>query len=682
MNQINAGNVTQLKLAWKFDTEIPESEQPPVSFPGAPIPNHSGVGETPVAPNQAPAARADAAPGGQASAGGGPAAGQAPSGPEAGPGQRPGGAAPRRRRAGGGTESIPVEVNGVLYMSTGYRQVIALDAETGNRIWAYSGPHSAGLRGISYWPGTKGFPPEIVYGTGDGYIVALDAKTGKPVTSFGDNGFVSIKTPEIMSPKYPNARIGISSPLSFYKNYVITGSSPGEGPTFGIYNDIRAWDMRTGKQVWAFHTIPRPGEPNHDVWQDGEWEYRDGANSWGFTTVDVQRGIVYVPIGTPNMDFYGGDRKGSNLYGSSLVALDANTGKLKWYFQTTHHDNWDYDDVDAPILMTVKHNGKNIPAVAQITKQGLIFIFNRVTGKPIYGVKEVPAPNNNAAPGDSNWPTQPMPVKPPPIARDTFSPDEIATVTPEHEAYCKNLLAMEGGAITGGPFVQYGPKLSVIFPSWTGGVNWGGGAFDPKLGYLIVDSKDLANFNKLVQRTGGGGYGGGRAGGAGAAGGGAAGASGTPAATHWVRVGPDNAPPGMGDYFWDGRKQWPCQQPPWAQLYAVNVNTGEIAWHVPLGSFEELDKLGVPPTGTPTTNGGGIVTAGGLVFIGASTDGKFRAFDTRTGKILWTADLGVDINSIPISYKGKDGKQYVAVVAGGGTHHGAKAGIVYVYSLP
>jgi glucose dehydrogenase len=268
----------------------------------------------------------------------------------------------------------------------------------------------------------------------------------------------------------------------------------------------------------------------------------------------------------------------------------------------------------------------------------------------------VPEPNDNAEPGDSNWPTQPIPVKPPPLARNSFSPDEIATVTPEHEKYCRDLLGLEGGAMTGGPFAQYGPKLRVIFPSWTGGTNWGGGFFDPKLGYLFVDTKDLANFSKLAPDSRGG--------------------------SGYRRVGPDNPPARIGDYFWDGTKQWPCQQPPWARLIAVNVNTGDIVWQVPLGSFAELDKLGVPPTGTPTTNGGGIVTGGGLIFIGASTDGKFRAFDSRNGNTLWTADLGVDTNSIPISYKGTDGKQYVAVFAAGGAHNGAKPGILYVYALP
>ena len=393
------------------------------------------------------------------------------------------------------SESIPLVVGDVLYTSTGYNRVIALDAETGHKIWEYESKHTPALRGVSYWPGTKGYAPAIVFGTLDGWLISLNAKTDKPNLAFGAEGLVNLKIG--VTDKFPKARYAITSPPSFYKNLVITGSSPGEEPTFGASGDIRAWDVRTGKLVWTFHTIPRPGEPNHEVWQDGQWESRSGVNSWSFITVDVKVGMAFVPIGTPNTDFYGGDRKGSNLYGSTLVALDAATGKLKWYFQTTHHDNWDYDLASAPILITTRQNGKEIPAVAQITKQGYLFIFDRLTGKPIFDVNEVPVANDNAAPGDENWPTQPIPVKPPPLARNSFTPDEIATVTPEHEKYCRDLLAMEGGALTGGPFAQYGPKLRVIFPGWTGGTNWGGGSFDPQAGIRVRRYQESGEFQQV-----------------------------------------------------------------------------------------------------------------------------------------------------------------------------------------
>jgi glucose dehydrogenase len=601
LQQINAGNVGDLQMAWKFDTTVTD----PAPAPTGPMHGESSAPQS----------------------------------------------ARRSFQVFRGSESEPVVVNDVLYMSTGYGHVVALNAETGDKIWDIKSPHTPAMRGVSYWPGSKRHQPAIVYGTMDGWLIALDAKTGALIPGFGDGGMVDLKVGQVMVPNYPTW--GVRSPVTIYKNYVLPGCFPGEQPSAGGRCDIRAFDMRTGKLVWTFHTVPQPGELNHDTWKDDQWKDRSGVNNWGFMSVDVKRSVIFVPLGSPNKDFYGADRQGPDLYGNSIVALNAKTGTLKWFFQTVHHDNWDYDDSSAPILTTVKQGGKEIPAVVQTDKDGLMYILDRKTGKPIFGVNEVPIKNDNATPGDSNWPTQPVPVKPPPLARQTFSPDEVATVTPEHEQYCKNLLAMEGGAMTGGPFAQYGPKLRVIFPGWTGGTNWGGGSYDPKLGYIFIASKDLGNFNKLVS-DGHGGY---------------------------TRAAPDHAPPKLGDYFWDGVKGWPCQQPPWGRLIAVNVNTGEFAWQVPLGSFPELDKLGVPPTGTPLASGGPIVTAGGLVFIGDAGDGKFRALDEHTGKQLWDADLSVTINAIPVTWMGKNGKQYVAVMAGGTAHNGAKPTFLYVWSL-
>ena len=331
------------------------------------------------------------------------------------------------------------------------------------------------------------------------------------------------------------------------------------------------------------------------------------------------------------------------------------TGKLRWHFQATHHDNWDYDLMAAPALIDVKRGGRRIQAVAQSSKQGYVFILDRLTGKPVFGVEERPFPSDNPMDGDQNWPTQPIPVKPPPLTRVSFKPEEIAKVTPEHEKYCTELLAMEGGAMTGGPYAQYGPKLRVIFPSWIGGGNWGGTAFDPSLGYLFVNMQDLANFNRMVK---------------------------SPDGTRYSRVGPSNPPANLGGMFWDGNKIWPCQQPPWGRLSAVNVNTGEIAWQVPLGSFEELDAKGVPTTGQPN-KGGPIATASGLVFIGATIDAKFRAFDAKTGKELWQTKLNAGGHAVPITYLGKNGKQYVAIMASGGhTSQPSSPGRLHVYALP
>jgi quinoprotein glucose dehydrogenase len=500
-----------------------------------------------------------------------------------------------------------------------------------------------------------------VFGTADGssLLISLDAKTGEYAPEFGAGGKVDLR--QGIGEKFPKLRVALSSPPAIYRNIVITGNHSQEAPSFGPSGDVRGWDLRTGKLLWTFHTIPRPGQPNHDAWRNDQWVDRAGANAWGFITVDESRGIAYVPTGTPATDFYGGDRLGSNLYGSSLLALDATTGNLKWYFQTTHHDNWDYDLNSPPALIDIRRDGRTIPAVAQFTKQGLLFVFNRVTGEPIFGVEERPVLSDNPLPGDEYSPTQPFPVKPPPISRMTFSPQEVAKVTPEHEAYCRGLLELEGGVMTGGPYAQYGPKLRIIFPGWTGGGNWNGSAFNPGLGYLFLPTQDLGMLNKMIKST--------------------------RVENMYTRSGPDNAAPMLGTNFWDGRKGWPCQAPPWGELVAVNVSTGDIAWRTPLGSFEELDALGVPATGTPN-RGGPIATAGGLVFIGASQDARFRAFDARTGKVLWVADLTENGRTVPITYLGKNAKQYVAINAGGGRPVARKVdedkigGRVHVYTLP
>jgi quinoprotein glucose dehydrogenase len=600
LKQINVKNVSRLQVAWTYDML-------------APVPPASGAST-----RSAASAASDATP-------------------------------PRGRRS----ETTPLVVGSVMYLSTAYNRVLALEAETGEKIWEYESAHTPALRGIAYWPGNADLPPQIVFGTSDGWLTSLNAHTGRPVPGFGKEGLVNLR--EGVADQFPKQPYGMSSPPVIYKDLVITGSHVSERPSIGPAGDVRAWDMHTGKLVWTFHTVPRPGEANHEVWQGNQWVDRASADAWGLLTVDAQRGMVFVPTGTPNTDFWGGDRKGSNLYGSSLLALDAATGRLIWYFQATHHDNWDYDVQAPPALIEVKRNGKSLPAVAQSTKQGLLFFFDRVTGKPIYDVEERPVASDNPTPGDENWPTQPFPVKPPPLARNSFRPEEVATVTPELERFCKELLGIEGGALTGGPYAQYGPKLRVIYPSWTGGGNWGGTSFDPQLGYLFVNTKSQGMINKLVKN---------------------------PDGAMWNRVGPDNAPTGLGGLFRMPGKNWECAQPPWGELMAVNVNTGDIAWRVPLGSFPELDALHIPKTGI-ANQGGSIATAAGLVFIGATEDSRFRAFDARTGKELWVTELSEIARTVPIAYQGKNGKQYVAVMAGDGRPgEPSRGGRLYVYRLP
>lgn len=612
LKQINTKNVTKLKLAWTFNTEAPVTSNREWR-------NH-----------ERPSTPADSA--------------------KVADQKSEAGKVPTRIRVRQ-SKSTPLVVGDTMYFSTPYNRVVALNAQTGKKIWEYELPYSPASRGISYWPGDGQGVPEIFIGTSNGRLIALDANTGKLASGFGEGGILNVRVG--VADKFPNSHYGISSPPAIYKNLVITGCQLQEMPSKGPSGDVRAWDVRTGKLVWTFHTMPRPGEPNHDVWQEDQWQDRSGLNVWGIMTVDVKNGIVFLPVGTPTTDFYGGDRKGSNLYGSSLVAVDAATGKLKWFFQTTHHDNWDYDVTAAPVLIDVKRNGKDIPAVAQTTKQGLMFIFNRFTGKPIYDVEERPVATDNIPPGDEPWPTQPFPVKPAPLTRNSFSPepDQLAKLTPEHDKACKDLLSLEGGVLTGGPYAEYGPKLRIVFPGWTGGGNWGGSAYDPKLGYVFVNTKSEGLLSKLVKQPDG----------------------------TYSRVGPDNPPPGVNDTFQVG--PWPCQAPPWGELSAVNVNTGDIAWRVPLGSFPELDALGIPTTGR-TNVGGPIATAGGLVFIAATEDRKFRAFDAKTGKILWETTMNSNGSTVPISYRGKNGKQYVALISNGIGGKEPSPPMLYVYALP
>jgi quinoprotein glucose dehydrogenase len=441
-------------------------------------------------------------------------------------------------------------------------------------------------------------------------------------------------------------RNGLTSPPVVYKNLVITGGTTQENPPHGPAGDVRAWDMRTGKLVWTFHSIPQAGEKYNDTWAGESWKNRSGVNVWGFLTVDEQRGIVYMPFGAPSVDQYGGDRAGDNLFSTSLVAADANTGKYLWHFQVVHHDVWDADMTGAPALIDVKQGGKTIPAVVAMDKVGMVFLLDRVTGKPIYGVEERQVPQSQV-PLERTSKTQPFPVKPPPLARMTFSKDDIATVTPELEAACRKLIE---GVELGGPFLPPAYNhLRVQFPGNHGGVNWGGTSFNPQLGYLFANVNELGQLAGVKDHD----------------------AKSGPAIANGQgnRVDPDGpyeGVPGGGRFSirGPGSQQLPCQQPPWGELAAVNVNTGDIAWKVPLGVTDSLPE-GKQHTGRPG-NGGTIATAGGLVFVGATDDARFRAFDAKTGKELWTVKLPGAAEATPITFQGADGKQYVVITATGG----------------
>jgi len=527
------------------------------------------------------------------------------------------------------SEASPLVIDGAMYLPTPYGRVVSLDADTGRELWAYQmeGRDQPSTRGVEYWPGSDGAGPEILFGTRSGKLIALDARTGKPVAGFGTNGVVDMKTPEVMNGQ-PHAPLGMSSPPIVYRNLVITGSRVQEMPTKGARGDVRAWDVRTGKLVWTFHSVPLPGEVGHDTWEGDSWQQRSGINVWTFLVLDEKRGILYMPFGAPTFDRWGGDRKGTNLFSDAIVAVDAATGKYLWHFQTVHHDIWDLD-LPSATLVDVKRGARTIPGIAVMNKTSVLFLLDRVTGKPIYDVKEVPVPTDTDIPGETPWPTQPMPVTPPPLTRLSFRMSELNDLTPAIKDRCEQIVKdMHIGESTMfQPLRQDSAVAS--FPGSLGGTDWGGGAFDPKLGYYIVNTNALASPEQLSQQADG----------------------------SWnMKL--------SYVYFWDRANRIPCQRPPWGELIAVDVNTGKVAWRHTLGQTDSLPE-GMRDTGRPSA-GGPIVTASGLTFIGATDDSRIRAFDTRTGKMLWSFDLPASIYGMPVTYRGKTGRQYLATVDTGG----------------
>jgi quinoprotein glucose dehydrogenase len=559
----------------------------------------------------------------------------------------------RGGRGGGGrgrtSEASPIVVGGVMYLPTPFNRVVALEPETGKEIWNYEipGNASASTRGVEYWPGDGQSPASIFFGTTNGRLMALNAKTGQPIPGFGNEGWVDMR--QGIDNGFPSGQFSLSSPPKVFKNVIITGARVQESPSLGYSGDTRGWDAHTGKLLWQFHSVPRPGETGSDTWKGDDWKNRSGLNVWGLISVDTQLGLVYLPYGSASYDFYGADREGANLFGNSLVALDAQTGRLKWYYQLVHHDLWDYDLESAPILFEMTRNGQKIPAVAITSKAGLVFMLDRRTGKPLYDVKETPVPQNTIA-GEHPWPTEPVPVKPAPLSRMSFKgPEEIAKVTPEQEKFCTDLLNSDGGMSYGGPFNPYTEKTTINFPGTWGATNWHGGSYDPELGYLFYNTEDLADTGKLQKQA-------------------------PERGVAFARNGFQR--------FWNPDNFWPCQQPPWGEMVAINVNTGEYAWRVPFGIIPELEAKGVKNTGT-LNMGGSATTGSGLVFIGASNDRHFRAFDGKTGKVLWDVELDAGAYASPIVYQGKDGKEYVTVVATGGQYMDRKSGdSVVTFALP
>jgi quinoprotein glucose dehydrogenase len=537
------------------------------------------------------------------------------------------------------SEDTPLVVRGVMYLSTPYGRVIALDAATGKERWAYQVPDDdqPATRGVSYWPGRD---PRIVFGTRGGRLIALNAGNGAPASGFGKDGAVDLHSDAVMQ-GFPNAFLSITSAPVIYKNLIITGSRTQEVPQQGASGQVRAFDVRTGREVWHFNGVPQPGEKFHDTWEGDGWVKRTGVNVWAGLTLDTKRGIAYLPFGAPAFDQSGNDRKGPSLFSNSLVAVDAATGRYLWHFQALHHDLWDYD-LPLTTLIDVRRHGRTIPAIAVMSKSAMLFLLNRVTGKPIYPITETPVPTDTDMIGERPSPTQPVSVFPP-LGRTSFKMSELANLTPQQTAGCAELIK-EMHIVDGKYFQPQRVDSGVArFPGSWGGIDWSHAAFDPKSGYYIVNTSNLGSPEVMVRK---------------------------PDGSYYMRDG--------YQWFRDKVTRMPCQKPPWGNLWAVDVNAGKIAWEVTLGITAGLAD---PNTGRPNV-GGPITTDSGLIFIGGTDDQRLRAFDVNTGKELWTYHLPASLYGTPMTYS-VAGKQYLAaVVTGGFWGERASADEVMVFALP
>lgn len=627
----------------------------------------------------------------------------------------------------------PLIVDGVLYGTTPRIKVFALDAATGREIWKFdpfaeSGRDPFGInRGVAFW--TSGDDRRILFTAGSN-LWALNARTGIPIPDFGVDGRVDLK--QGLGRDVSGLYVITTTPGAVYQDLIILGARLSEGPGPAAPGHIRAYNVRTGAMVWIFHTIPHPGEFGYDTWPEDAWLRAGGANNWSGMAVDQRRGIVYVPTGSATFDFWGGDRKGANLFANCLLALKADTGKRIWHYQFVRHDIWDRDLPAPPNLVTVTRNGEKVDAVAQVTKSGHVFVFHRETGEPLFPIEEIPAPESDLQ-GEETWPTQPLPVKPPPFARQLLTEEVAGGLTPDsRQAVLERLRQVR----TGHPFLPPSTQGTVIFPGFDGGAEWGGAAWDPTTGILYVNSNEMPWILTMVdiaeQRQQSRNLG---------------------RQVYSVNCGVCHGPEGQGDpqgvyppmralherydagslrrliengkgfmpafqyleepekaavvayllgeeapkepegdaplpgvpYTHTGYNRFldpeghPAVKPPWGTLNAIDLDRGELLWQVPLGELPELKARGVPATGTENY-GGPVVTAGGLIFIAATKDEMFRALDRDTGEVLWETRLPAGGYATPATYSAR-GEQFVVIAAGGGKM-GTRSGDYYLaYSL-
>lgn len=617
----------------------------------------------------------------------------------------------------------PIIINGVLYGVSADTQVFALDASTGKERWRTSFRDTEGTtsRGVTYW--SEGKEKRLFWGAGR-WLYALDAGTGRPVESFGARGRIDLR--QGIDRPGADEYVRANTPNVIYKNRLIVGARVSENET-ALLGDIRAFDVRTGRLIWTFHTIPKPGESGYDTWLPEQPRQRlGGANAWAGMAIDRQRGIVYIPTGSAAFDFYGGNRRGDNLFANCLLALDAATGKRLWHFQIVHHDIWDRDPPTTPNLLTVNLNGKRRDAVAQITKQGHVFLFDRVTGEPLFPIEEKPFPTDGV-PGEAPSRTQPIPLKPAPFTRQSFTEADVNAWSADRQKVIEQLR----NARTGGPYIPLTSTMTLFFPGTDGGAQWGGAATDPE-GIIYIPAKENPVYSSLVERkqmnvnstiSGAQLYGlhCGACHGAGREGNhdgsypsllGVASRLKPDAIQQVLRKGrgmmpsfshlSENELNALVDFLlekssaaslaqptrrleipyqhtgynrWYDKNGYPVSSPPWGTLTAIDLNTGAHRWQVPLGEYRELTARGIPPTGTDNY-GGPLATGGGLLFIAATRDEQFRAFDRKTGRVLWQTTLPAAGFATPATYS-VGGRQYVVIACGGGKL-GRKSGDRYV----
>jgi glucose dehydrogenase len=536
----------------------------------------------------------------------------------------------------------PVVVDGVMYVLKQSNTIAALDAATGKELWTHPNTGAVGTRGMNYWE-SKDRSDRRLFFINAGNLTAIDARTGQTINSFGDNGRVNIANGLDRDP--PRA-LQTNNPGRIFDNIIITPLPAGGAAYDSNPADIHAWDVRTGKPLWVFHVVPHPGEFGYDTWPPDAWKTVGGVHNWNEMTIDEKRGIAYIPLGTARYDFYGANRKGNNLFANSLLALDVRTGKRLWHYQLIHHDLWDYDIPVAPKLLTVKHNGKNVDIIAQATKFGFLFVFDRVTGQPLWPIEERQVPQTDV-PGEWSSPTQPFPTKPPPYARQSFTEKDINPFASEAEqAAIRETLANSRNE---GLFTPPSLKGSISSPGHNGGANWGMVAVDPPKGYLYVITKEHPTLDKLQLPGEGRGGRGGRGP-----------TVPTPVAddssfTHYTS--PVNFMSQSGGYSAMG--------PPWSNLTAYDLNTGTIRWQIPNGGVTALEKEGHKDTGARDPRGGPVVTAGGLIFAATASDHKIRAYDEDTGNVLWEYETPTGSDGVPAVYE-VGGREYIAFCVAGG----------------